>query len=135
MARFAVVGVSGAAVYFLLLRALVEGAGIAPLAASSFAFVLVVIENYLLHRHWTFASRVPHRQALPRFVLMAGWGSIVNGAVMAVLLRLGWHYLLAQALALAVVITCNFIGTSLIFRGAGRARRNGLAGGHEHAPE
>jgi putative flippase GtrA len=135
MARFALVGLSGGAVYFALLRGLVELGNVRPLAASSFAFALVVVENYLLHRRWTFASRVPHRQALPRFVLMACCGGTVNGTVMAVFLRLGWHYLLAQALALAAVITCNFIGTLLIFRGRGLAPRNNLAGGPDDASE
>jgi putative flippase GtrA len=100
-----------------MLWGLVERGGMAPLAASSLAFAVVVIENYLLHRHWTFASRVAHRRALPRFLLMAGCGGTVNGTVMAACLRLGWHYLLAQALALAVVVACNFVGTWLIFRG------------------
>ena len=116
LVRFALVGLSGAAVYYALLWSLVELGGQPALAASSLAFAVVVVENYLLHRHWTFASRAPHRQALPRFVLMALCGGTVNGAVMAACLRLGWHYLLAQALALLVVVSCNFAGTLLIFR-------------------
>lgn len=135
LVRFALVGLSGGAVYLALLRGLVELVGMKPLAASSFAFALVVVENYLLHRRWTFASHVPHRQALPRFMLMACCGGTVNGSVMAVFLRLGWHYLLAQAVALAAVVTCNFVGTSLIFRGRGLARRNDLVGGRENASE
>jgi putative flippase GtrA len=135
LARFAFVGLSGAAVYIALLRGLVELGGMRPLAASSLAFALVVVENYLLHRRWTFTSRVPHRQALPRFVLMACCGGTVNGTVMAVFLRLGWHYLLAQVLALVAVVTCNFVGTLLIFRGRGFAHRNDLAGGPDDASE
>jgi putative flippase GtrA len=134
-ARFALVGLSGAAVYFALLRGLVELGNVRPLIASSFAFALVVVENYLLHRRWTFASRVPHRQALPRFVVMACCGGTVNGTVMAVFLRLGWHYLLAQTMALAVVIACNFVGTFLIFRGRGLTRRSVLTGGPDDASE
>lgn len=121
--------------YFALLRGLVELGDMTPLPASSLAFALVVVENYLLHRRWTFTSRVPHRQALPRFVLMACCGGTVNGTVMAVFLRLGWHYLLAQVLALAAVVTCNFVGTLLIFRGRGLAHRNDLAGGPDDASE
>lgn len=135
LVRFALVGLSGGVVYFVLLRGLVEVGDMRPLAASSLAFALVVVENYLLHRRWTFASRVPHRQALPRFVLMACCGGTVNGTVMAVFLRLGWHYLLAQAVALAAVVTCNFVGTSLIFRGRSFGRRKDLAGGSENASE
>src|SRR5205085_2826101 len=89
LVRFAFVGVSGAAVYYALLWMLVEQGGMPPLLASSLAFAVVVVENYLLHRRWTFASRVAHRQALPRFVLMAGCGGAVNSLVMASCLRLG----------------------------------------------
>lgn len=119
LARFAVVGLSGAAVYYALLWSLVELGGVPPLGASSIAFVLVVGENYLLHRRWTFASRAAHRQALPRFALMACCGGALNGAVMGGCLRLGLHYLLAQALALLAVVSCNLVGTLLIFFAGG----------------
>jgi cellulose synthase/poly-beta-1,6-N-acetylglucosamine synthase-like glycosyltransferase len=48
---------------------------------------------------------------------------------MVVFLQLGWHYLLAQAVALAAVVTCNFVGTSLIFRGRRLARQSDPVGG------
>lgn len=115
--RFALVGLAGAAVYYALLWSMVALGGIPVLAASSLAFAVVVLENYLLHRSWTFSSGAPHRQALPRFVAMAVCGATLNGTVMGACLRLGWHYLLAQTMALAVVVACNFIGTLLIFRG------------------
>jgi len=113
--RFAVVGLVGSAVYYALLWSMVELGGVPVLPASTFAFAVVVLENYLLHRSWTFSSCAPHRQALPRFALMAGWGAVLNGMVMDTCLRFGWHYLLAQTLALVVVVACNFIGTLLIF--------------------
>lgn len=131
--RFALVGLSGSAVYYALLYGMVELGGMPALGASSLAFALVVIENYVLHRRWTFASRAPHRQAFPRYALMAVCGAVVNTAVMAACLRLGWHYLLAQALALALVVACNFAGTWLIFRGRGQAGRGFFAGGSEDA--
>lgn len=120
LARFALVGLGGTAVYYALLWSLVELGGVPALAASTAAFVVVVIENYLLHRRWTFASRAPHREALPRFVLLALCGAAVNFAVMGACLRLGWHYLPAQALALAAVVACNLAGTLSIFRSGRR---------------
>jgi putative flippase GtrA len=115
--RFALVGLAGAAMYYALLWSMVELGGVPALGASSLAFVLVVAENYVLHRCWTFSSDAPHRQAFPRFALMAGCGAAVNAAVMAAGLRLGWHYLLAQTLALVAVVSCNVAGTWMIFRG------------------
>lgn len=120
LARFALVGLGGTVLYYVLLWSLVELGGVPVLGASTFAFVVVVAENYLLHRRWTFASRVPHRAALPRFVLLAGCGAVVNIAVMGACLRLGWHYLPAQALALAAVVACNLAGTLSIFRSGRR---------------
>jgi len=120
LVRFALVGLGGTAVYYALLWSLVELGGVPVLGASSVAFCVVVAENYLLHRRWTFASRVPHRAALPRFVLVAGCGAALNGAVMGACLRLGWHYLLAQTLALALVVACNLAGTLTIFRSGRR---------------
>jgi putative flippase GtrA len=115
--RFALVGLAGAAMYYALLWSMVELGGVPALGASSLAFAVVVAENYLLHRRWTFSSHAPHRQAFPRFALMAGCGAAVNGVVMAACLGLGWHYLLAQTLALAAVVSCNVAGTWMIFRG------------------
>jgi putative flippase GtrA len=115
--RFALVGLAGAAMYYALLWSMVELGGVPALGASSLAFWVVVTENYLLHRRWTFSSQAPHRQAFPRFALMAGCGAAVNAAVMGACLKLGWHYLLAQALALAAVVSCNVAGTWMIFRG------------------
>jgi putative flippase GtrA len=115
--RFALVGLAGAAMYYALLWSMVELGGMPALAASSLAFALVVAENYLLHRRWTFDSRAPHRQAFPRFVLMALCGAAVNAAAMAACLKLGWHYLLAQALALLLVVACNLAGTWMILSG------------------
>ncbi len=115
--RFALVGLAGAAMYYALLWSMVELAGMPPLGASSLAFALVVAENYVLHRYWTFSSSAPHRRALPRFALLAGCGAAVNAAIMRACLGLGWHYLLAQALALAAVVACNVLGTRMIFKG------------------
>jgi putative flippase GtrA len=115
--RFALVGLAGAAVYYALLWSMVELGGVRALLASSLAFAVVVAENYLLHRRWTFDSRAPHRQAFPRFVLMALCGAAVNAAAMAACLGLGWHYLLAQALALLLVVACNVAGTWMILSG------------------
>lgn len=114
--RFALVGLAGAAMYYTLLWSMVELGGVPALGASSLAFAAVVLENYVLHRRWTFSSRAPHRQAFPRFVLMAGWGAGVNTVVMGACLGLGWHYLLAQTLAMAAVVACNIAGTWMIFR-------------------
>lgn len=116
--RFAVVGVAGTLVYYALLWTLVEAARVSVMTSTSIAFLAVVAQNYVLHRLWTFRSATPtHRRALPRFLLMSATGFWVNGAVMALgVQRMGFNYLSVQAVAIGVVVACNFIGTCWIFR-------------------
>lgn len=83
--------------------------------ASSVGFILAVSFNYFMHYGWTFAGGVdyeppPHGRTLLRYLVMIGCGFIINGVIMALSAQvLGWHYLLAQAIASVAVITWNFI--------------------------
>jgi putative flippase GtrA len=119
LARFALVGLAGMLVYFALLWATVELLRWPVMRATCCAFLLVAAENYLLHRYWTFRSAAPHGQALPGFLLVSMLGFCVNAAVMSVgVQRCGLNYLAVQAAAIAIVVSCNFIGASWIFRRA-----------------
>lgn len=114
-ARFVVVGLLGTAFYYAALVAMVEVMRIDVLASSCIAFALVVGSNYALHRSWTFRSPVEHRRALLPFVAMSVAGFGINTGVMAAGLASGIHYLLVQALAIVLVVSWNFIFTTLIF--------------------
>jgi putative flippase GtrA len=117
LARFGLVGLAGTLVYFALLGAMVEWLHWPVMGATCCAFLLVVVENYLLHRSWTFRSAAPHGQALPGFVLVGVAGFCVNGAVMAAGVQwCGLNYLAVQAAAIGMVVTCNFIGARWIFK-------------------
>ena len=116
LVRFALVGLAGSLVYFALLWSMVDLLHWPVIPASCCAFVLVVVENYLLHRAWTFHSTAPHGQALPGFVLVSVVGFCVNGAVMALGVEwLGLNYLAVQLVAIGVVVVCNFVGAQRIF--------------------
>ena len=116
--RFGVVGTLGTAVYYLVLWGLVELLHVAVLPASSSAFVLVCIENYVLHYVWTFASTRSHAAAFPRFSFMTLVGFFINWAIMFVgVSKLGFNYLVVQAAAIAAVIVWNYsLSTYWIFR-------------------
>lgn len=117
LARFALVGLAGSLVYAALLWSMVEVLAWPAVPASCCAFLLVVAENYLLHRAWTFRSTVPHSQALPGFIAVGVAGFCINGAVMALGVEwLGLHYLAVQLVAVGTVVVCNFVGTQRIFR-------------------
>lgn len=110
MGRFCAVGLLGAAVYYPVLWALVELVRFSVLAATSIAFILVCVENYILHRVWTFDSYKPHTTAFPRFLFMSLVGFWINWGVMFLgVEKLALHYLLIQAFAIAAVVAWNFI--------------------------
>jgi len=113
LARFCAVGLLGTAVYYPGLWALVELARIPVLAATSIAFILVCVENYILHYVWTFGSNKAHTTAFPRFLFMSLIGFWINWGVMFLgVEKLALHYLLIQAFAIAAVVAWNFMLSS-----------------------
>ncbi len=112
--RYILVGILGAIVYYFLLWFLVEIANVAVLIASGAAFIVVVFENYLLHYLWTFCSSAHHTAALPRFAVMSLVGFWLNlGTMFLGVEHLGFGYLWVQAVAIALVVTWNFVISSL----------------------
>lgn len=110
LTKYSLVGLLGAAVFYLALWLMVAQFGVPVLYATSSAFVLVTLQNYLLHYVWTFASDHAHHTALPRFVLMNVVGFGLNWSVMYLgVTQLEWNYLLVQTAAVAGVITWNFV--------------------------
>lgn len=108
-AVFAGVGAVGTAAHFAVLVVLVERLGAAVLLGSTAGFITGAAINYVLNYHLTFASTRRHRQALPRFLLVAGIGMLLNAAIMDVTSRLlGLQYLLCQVAATALVLLWNF---------------------------
>jgi len=112
--KFCFVGGLATVVYYATLMLLVEVFDAPVMLASSVAFALVVIENYVLHHFWTFQSSEPHALAFPRFMFMSIMGFLINWGVM----YLGTHglsinYLLVQGVAIVLVVTWNYLVSSL----------------------
>ena len=80
--RFLFVGGSTAFIFLGLTFALVEALKVSAALASSFACIIAVSYNYLLHYHWTFESDAAHRLALTRFLPMGVGGVLLNGMIM-----------------------------------------------------
>lgn len=118
VAKFGIVGVTGTGVYYLTLMAFVEWMGVGVMLATSICFLLVVLQNYILHHRWTFESDSPHRKALPQFFAMSAVGFAINWIVMYTGVRLlGFRYLLVQLVAIALVVAWNWsISHLLVFR-------------------
>lgn len=118
LVRFALVGATATAIQYVVLIALVRGLGVWPTLASAIGFVISAGLNYLLNYHFTFRSQRRHGPAALKFVALAGVGLAINSLLMQLLVETGWHYLLAQVCATAVVFLWNFVGNSLWTFGA-----------------
>ena len=108
--RYAGAGAIGTTAHYAVLIALVQLAGAGAVAASTVGAIAGALVNYALNHRFTFASRRTHRAALPRFLVVAGGGVVLNAAVMAAMLAaVPAHYLVAQVAATGVVLVAGFL--------------------------
>jgi putative flippase GtrA len=105
---FAAVGACGTVTHYATLIAGVS-LGIDPVAASALGWTLGAVVNYSLNYRFTFRSGLSHREAAPRFAVVAAIGLLLNTLLMATFIRMGLHYLIAQVIATGVVLCCNFL--------------------------
>ena len=110
LSRYTLAGGVATASHILLMGVLIEAGGWPPGLATMAGAALGAVVGYGLNRAWTFASHdVPHRQALPRFLAVAGVGALLNGALVWLgTAALGAHWLLAQAAATLVVLGVGY---------------------------
>ena len=108
--RYAAAGALGTGLHYAVLIGLVQVARFDAVLASTAGAVAGALVNYALNHRYTFASDRAHRQALPRFALVAVAGIAVNGLVMAAVLAFaGPHYLVAQVVATATVLATGYL--------------------------
>lgn len=109
--HFATVGGIATAIHYLILIALVRGADMNAVLASTFGFTVSAVCNYYLNYHFTFRSNAEHRRAVIKFLAVAGVGLALNSLTMMIAAQyLGVHYLLAQVIATGLVLLWNFSG-------------------------
>jgi putative flippase GtrA len=113
--RFGLVGGVGFVVNILVYTVLVHSAGADYRIASIAAWLVAVLNNFVLNRHWTFDARdgLARFQAI-RFLLV----SLVAEGFSLLLLTLlvedaGMEKVAAQALAVAGSMPLNFLGNKL----------------------
>jgi putative flippase GtrA len=108
--RFFVAGGTAAAIHFGLLHLFVAGFGWEPTLSTSVAYIVAVTFSYLANYYWTFKSSIPHRTAVPRFVVVAGTGLAWNALIFGSMnYGLGAHYFVAQLVATGLVLFWNFL--------------------------
>ena len=112
LAKFGAVGVSG---YVINLAVYVALLGLGPHVAAGISFIVSAASNYWWNRHWTFASQKGHFgvQGL-RFFAVSFAAFWVNQLWLLVFLDwLGWGKIVAQAVAIVLVVPLNFLGNKL----------------------
>lgn len=109
--KFALTGAMAAAVHLVSVLVLVESAAMAPLRANLAGFALAFLCSYAGHRRLAFRDNAArHRQALPRFLLVAVAGLALNQLLFALLLAYaGLPWLLALALVIVLVAIATFL--------------------------
>ncbi|MEJ7668728.1 MAG: GtrA family protein [Casimicrobiaceae bacterium] len=108
-ALFVIMGALATGTHILCLTLLVELSGWPPVSASCIGAIAGALVSYWLNYHHTFRSTRPHQAALSRFLIVAVVAFIVNGALLAGMLRsFGPHYLLAQVLTTLIVLIFTF---------------------------
>jgi len=110
--RFAVVGSCNTVVDFGTYVALTRGTDYFSqhiVLAATAAFLCAVSVSFMLNSLWTFErSMVDWRSRAPRFLLIALGGLAINAGVLALLVALGTHDIIAKLAASAASIAWNF---------------------------
>lgn len=108
MMRYGLVGLLAVAVHYVVLIGLVESSLLAKVPASIAGFCLATPVNYYLQHLWVFRSERAHATALPRYLAVTSAGLAINALAFTAGLQLVVPYLLAQAIAIALVTAFNF---------------------------
>ena len=112
LAKFGVVGLSGYVIYIGLYALLL---GIGAHSAAAVAFVISAANNYWWNRHWTFAHAKGHfgYQGM-RFFVVSVLAFVANQVWLFVFLDwFGLGKVVAQAIAILLVVPLNFVGNKL----------------------
>ena len=80
--RYAAAGAAGTVIQYLLLMALVEGAAVRPVIASTCGAVAGAFVNYLLNYRYTFGSSRPHAVAFVKYFTVTVAGILLNAIVL-----------------------------------------------------
>ncbi len=115
LVRFGLVGGVGFVVNIAVYALFVHPIGVDYHVAAVAAWLVAVLNNFVLNRHWTFDAREGrmHFQAL-RFVLVSALAFVVSLVLLTLLVEdAGMAKVAAQAVAVAAATPLNFLGNKL----------------------
>jgi putative flippase GtrA len=113
--RFAAVGASGYVVNLAVFAVCVHLVGLDYRVASVAAFVVSVVNNFWLNRHWTFSAQASHPflQGVRFFAVSLVAFGFTYVILVALVDGAGMMKVLAQAIAVAASMPLSFIGQKL----------------------
>ena len=127
--RYSTVGALATALHYGLLVLCVERGGWPAFAASGFGALVGAQVAYLGNRWFTFAHHGAVRASWPRFQATALLGALLGMAIVALGVRLGVHYVIAQVMATLTSLVITFaINRHWTFRGAPPAPLSAASG-------
>ena len=118
LGKFSAVGGLATVVFFLSVAFFVEKMGWSVMLSTCIAFILVVLQNYILHYRWTFNCNKQHAATLFQFFIVSASGFFINAIIMyAGVYLLESYYLVVQCIAILAVVIWNFtLSTQWVFK-------------------
>ncbi len=115
LVRFGVVGGSGFLVNIAVYALCVHALGVDYRLSSVLAWLVAVLNNFVLNRHWTFdAAAGSARLQGIRFFLVSLVAEVFSLGLLTILVEsAGMEKVTAQALAVAASMPLNFLGNKL----------------------
>jgi putative flippase GtrA len=113
LAKFSAVGATGYVVNLAVYATLVD-AGLHYNVAAACSFLVAVTNNYTWNRLWTFRGQRGHiaYQGI-RFLIVSLCALAANEVLLTAFVALGVGKILAQAIAVVLVMPINFVGNKL----------------------
>lgn len=108
--KFIVVGGTATLLQYLILFVLVEATHMLPHIASSIAYIISAIFNYLANYYYSFVSSATHARASTKFLVVVFIGLFINSTMVYFFTEtLSLHYFVGQLFGTFFVTMSNYI--------------------------
>jgi len=108
--KYCTAGSFATALHYAIFLTLIHAAAWIPWKATLLAASIGALAAYILNYQFTFYSISKHQITLPKFLLVAAVGVVIQTLVVAILSQ-HWqlHYLLAQLIATCIGLIVTFL--------------------------
>jgi putative flippase GtrA len=108
--KYTLAGGIATTIHYVIFILLIDFAFWVPWQATFLASSIGAVMAYVLNYHFTFYSTMKHEIILPKFLLVAALGVLIQTLIVAILNQ-NWHvhYLLAQLIATCFGLMITFL--------------------------